>query len=153
MFCKYCGKEIDNGTKFCPYCGKMQDDSPVNDLIVNQSVIHPNNIADKSSIDKTSALYKTIKILLYIGIATSFLTFAVSGLCIMYVSFKLIFLSFIIMLGFFINGVGIKKLGVAKSGSDLIVIAIFLIILNLICGNIFGLIAGCLMLALKHKEK
>lgn len=22
MFCKYCGKEIDNISKYCPYCGK-----------------------------------------------------------------------------------------------------------------------------------
>ena len=24
MFCKHCGKEIDEGTKFCPSCGKEQ---------------------------------------------------------------------------------------------------------------------------------
>lgn len=151
MFCKYCGKEIDNGTKFCPYCGKMQDDSPVNDLIVNQSVINPNKFVDKSAIDKTSGLYKTIKIFLFIGIFISFITFAVSGLCIMYVSFILIFLPFVALFNFYINSMGIKKLGAAKSGSELVVIAIFIIILNSICGNIFGLIAGCLMLSLKHK--
>lgn len=29
MYCKHCGKEIENETKFCPYCGKSQDNLTV----------------------------------------------------------------------------------------------------------------------------
>lgn len=30
MYCKKCGKEIDNDAKFCPYCGeKVEDDAVV----------------------------------------------------------------------------------------------------------------------------
>ena len=30
MFCKNCGKEIEDGTKFCPQCGTLQDASSKN---------------------------------------------------------------------------------------------------------------------------
>ena len=33
MFCKNCGKEIENGNQFCPHCGARVDDSSVQDTI------------------------------------------------------------------------------------------------------------------------
>jgi len=33
MFCKYCGKQIDDDVKFCPYCGKAFKDSNTADNI------------------------------------------------------------------------------------------------------------------------
>lgn len=26
MYCRFCGKEIEDGARFCPYCGKAQQD-------------------------------------------------------------------------------------------------------------------------------
>lgn len=36
MYCKYCGKEISENSKFCKYCGKLVDDSEQLQLEVNQ---------------------------------------------------------------------------------------------------------------------
>ena len=33
MFCKNCGKEVDNGHRFCPFCGERIEDSSVQDTI------------------------------------------------------------------------------------------------------------------------
>lgn len=42
MFCKNCGKEIDDGATFCPHCGASQGSTPP----PQQKVVDPN---DKSS--------------------------------------------------------------------------------------------------------
>lgn len=39
MFCKYCGKEIDNDSTFCPYCGKKQHDQHKDILLEPDEII------------------------------------------------------------------------------------------------------------------
>ena len=40
MYCKHCGKEIPNGSRFCNHCGKPQDSSVQRKLFsINKTVI------------------------------------------------------------------------------------------------------------------
>ena len=56
MFCKYCGKELEEGTKFCPYCGKMQEESAVNDSVAAQNGINPNKIQPGNKLDSSKGI-------------------------------------------------------------------------------------------------
>ena len=52
MFCKSCGKEIKENTKFCPFCGeKIVEDNQINESISEENndfnSVHSNNIVDE----------------------------------------------------------------------------------------------------------
>ncbi len=37
MFCKHCGKELAEGSKFCPYCGGNLEENNENSKMTNQT--------------------------------------------------------------------------------------------------------------------
>ena len=151
MFCKYCGKELEEGTKFCPYCGKMQEDSAVNDSVAAQNGINPNTIQPSNKLDSSNSLFKASKVLLIISLVfLSLVSLLVIISTILSAGLTLLaFIPFILALVF--NSMGLSKLKKAKSVDELSTISILIIVFNILGGNIFGLIAGILMLTLKNK--
>ena len=151
MFCKYCGKELEEGTKFCPYCGKMQEESAVNDSVAAQNGINPNKIQPGNKLDSSNSLFKASKVLLIVSLV--FLGIAsVAVLISAILSAGLTLLAFIpFILALVFNSMGLSKLKKAKSADELTTISILIIVFNILGGNIFGLIAGILMLTLKNK--
>jgi len=63
MFCKNCGKQIDDGSKFCRYCGNRQENitKPVN---ANQPIINENTISRLEKIFGISISKKIIALYL-----------------------------------------------------------------------------------------
>jgi uncharacterized membrane protein YvbJ len=56
MYCKHCGKQIDEDSVFCQYCGKPQD--VVTDSVTETvSIIEAKTATDKESlVEKVSAI-------------------------------------------------------------------------------------------------
>ena len=151
MFCKYCGKELEEGTKFCPYCGKMQEDSAVNDSVAAQNGINPNKIQPGNKLDSSDSLFKASKVLLIVSLVFLGIT-SVAVLISAILSAGLTLLLFIpFILALVFNSIGLSKLKKAKSADELTTISILIVVFNILGGNIFGLIAGILMLTLKNK--
>lgn len=85
MFCKYCGKELAEGTKFCTFCGKSAispeadpsqlQDAAQNDTYKNNSGASPDPVA--------SPARKTTKkrIFLTIGVILAVIVIGVIALC------------------------------------------------------------------------
>ena len=115
MFCKYCGKELEEGTKFCPYCGKMQEESAVNDSVALQNGINPNTIQPSNKLDSSNSLFKASKVLLIISLVfLSLVSFLVIISTILSAGLTLLALiPFILALVF--NSMGLSKLKKAKS--------------------------------------
>lgn len=42
MFCKYCGKQIDDNAAYCPYCGSQQKEEVVGEVVSNTRKKHRN---------------------------------------------------------------------------------------------------------------
>ena len=79
MFCKSCGKEITQESKFCRFCGKKINDASERDGDSIQSNSGKENSLDEDRLTKIKAgnrryyIKKAVKILLYIVIGIIFL--------------------------------------------------------------------------------
>lgn len=55
MFCQYCGKQIDDNSKFCDFCGKPQEDLLKDDYVVAPNQDTPYTVAEETvNIDGTA---------------------------------------------------------------------------------------------------
>ena len=65
MFCKNCGKEIDNTAKFCPECGAKQDTNKT----IQEEYFNP----DSKTSEKADSIFSAFKIPLIIFAVTLFI--------------------------------------------------------------------------------
>ncbi|MGI6378026.1 MAG: zinc-ribbon domain-containing protein [Bacilli bacterium] len=63
MFCKNCGQELDDSSKFCPYCGA--ENTPV--VKIEENELPPNNDGEVTP-TKSSALVLGILSLFFFGV-------------------------------------------------------------------------------------
>lgn len=85
MFCKKCGKTLNDSAEFCPFCGEKVAASSVSSMppSSNSYSAIPNGAPQTSTIDKKQSFWKFIwcdylYILLYLSICVSVLVFSVS---------------------------------------------------------------------------
>lgn len=80
MFCKYCGKQIDNDSIFCRYCGKVQDTAkekhPQKESIGSDHPSNKTELVKSQKQNKDGANRRVLKILMEIGFIALVVLFA-----------------------------------------------------------------------------
>lgn len=69
MYCKHCGKEIDDNSSFCKYCGKPQE---MQNYVYNSTNLRgkfPFRINKTAIADSIIAVFKEVLILLLIAVS------------------------------------------------------------------------------------
>ena len=79
MFCRYCGKQIENDSDYCKYCGKVQTQTVTSEHSNNNSDVSPqdsllSNGEKKGKVKEKNkkanyALQDATKVLCYIALA------------------------------------------------------------------------------------
>ena len=67
MYCKFCGREIEENLRFCPYCGKK--------LIEDDNVLKEEKIESYLETNKILTITKLLFVLTGIGIIISFIPY------------------------------------------------------------------------------
>lgn len=67
MYCKFCGREIEENLRFCPYCGKK--------LIEDDNVLKEEKIESYLETNKILTITKILFVLTGIGIIISFIPY------------------------------------------------------------------------------
>ena len=67
MYCKFCGREIEENLRFCPYCGKK--------LIEDDNVFEEKKIESYLETNKILTITKVLFVLTGIGIIISFIPY------------------------------------------------------------------------------
>lgn len=67
MYCKHCGKEIDDTSTFCQHCGKKIEEEPIN-IKVQENYTTAIEKEDKKNKIFTATIITIIAIVLLIGI-------------------------------------------------------------------------------------
>lgn len=69
MYCKHCGREIDDNSSYCKYCGKSQDLQNQVDNSINLRGRLPIKINKTAIADGIIAVFKEVLILLLLSVS------------------------------------------------------------------------------------
>ena len=148
MFCRHCGKEIQEGTKFCPYCGKIQEEASPTSASEQVDASFINSVTIEEKLDRSQGTLTAARVLLILNLvfaSISAFTFIIAsfftyGLALVYLLFLLLPIIF--------NAISLHKIKTANKARDLMAMAIC----DIIFSGILGIVAGILMLTCKNKK-
>ena len=148
MFCRHCGKEIQEGTKFCPYCGKMQEETSTTSASEQVDASFVNSVTIEEKLDRSQGALTAARVLLILNlvfasisafslIIASFFTYGAALVSLLFLLLPIIF-----------NAISLHKIKTANKARDLMAMAIC----DIIFSGILGIVAGILMLTCKDKK-
>lgn len=149
MFCRYCGKEIPEGTKFCPYCGKMQgEETSATSASGQVDASFVNSVTIEEKLDRSQGALTAARVLLILNLVFA----SISAVSMIIASFftnggALVSLLFL-LLPIIFNSISLHKIKTANKAKDLMSMAIC----DIIFSGILGIVAGILMLTCKDKK-
>jgi len=74
MFCRSCGKEIPNDSKFCEYCGTKVEKEQINEMDINEPIKEEDSLKSRKSFNKKTLIAGVFGVIAIIGILVFVLT-------------------------------------------------------------------------------